>query len=117
MWPYFTIALQGLTGYWNTRKIIDRFHEIFHLSAMILYALSTHCNRLVEETFPAPKSQKNKWEAEFVNINFKTENVCNNWKELEKKYSPALDNYRQSCFVRSDLKKKKCVCKTQMICS
>ena len=26
-------------------------------------------------------------------------------KELEKKYVPALDNYGQSCFVRSDLKK------------
>jgi hypothetical protein len=37
---------------------------------MILYALSTNCNKLVEETFPAPKSQKNKWEADFVNINF-----------------------------------------------
>jgi hypothetical protein len=57
-------------------KIINRCHEIF--SATILYALSTYCNRLVEETFPAPKSQKNKQEAHFVNINFKTENVCNN---------------------------------------
>jgi hypothetical protein len=39
---------------------------------------------------------------------------CNN--KLEKKYAPALDNYRQSCFVKSDLKKKmKCVCKTQMM--
>ena len=26
--------------------------------------------------------------------------------KLEKKYAPALDNYGQSCFVRSDLKKK-----------
>ena len=26
-------------------------------------------------------------------------------KKLEKKYSTALDNYGQSCFVRSDLKK------------
>ena len=25
--------------------------------------------------------------------------------KLEKKYAPALDNYGQSCFVRSDLKK------------
>jgi hypothetical protein len=30
-------------------------------------------------------------------------------KKLEKKYAPALDNYGQSCFVRSDLKKMKCV--------
>jgi hypothetical protein len=35
--------------------------------------------------------------------------------KLEKKYAPALDNYGQSCFVRSDLKKIKCVCKTQMM--
>jgi hypothetical protein len=35
--------------------------------------------------------------------------------KLEKKYAPALDNYRQSCFVRSDLKKMKCVCKTQSV--
>ena len=28
---------------------------------------------------------------------------------------PALDNYGQSCFVRSDFKKVKCVCKTQMM--
>ena len=25
--------------------------------------------------------------------------------KLEKKYAPALDNYGQSCFVRSDFKK------------
>ena len=38
-------------------------------------------------------------------------------QELEKKYAPALDNYGQSCFVRSDFFKMKCVCirKTQMI--
>ena len=30
-------------------------------------------------------------------------------------YSPALDNYGQSCFVRSDFKKMKCVYKTQMM--
>ena len=47
-------------------KIINRFHEIF--SATILSALSTNCYRLVEETFPAPKSQKNKREADFANI-------------------------------------------------
>ena len=35
--------------------------------------------------------------------------------ELEKKYAPALDNYGQSCFVRSDFLKMKCVCKTQMM--
>jgi len=34
---------------------------------------------------------------------------------LEKKYAATLDNYGQSCFVRSDLKKMKCVCKTQMM--
>jgi hypothetical protein len=34
---------------------------------------------------------------------------------LEKKYAPALDNYGQSCFVRSDFLKMKCVCKTQMM--
>ena len=33
--------------------------------------------------------------------------------KLEKKYAPALDNYGQSCFVRSDFFKMKCVCKTQ----
>jgi hypothetical protein len=31
------------------------------------------------------------------------------------KYAPALDNYGQSCFVRSDFSKMKCVCKTQMM--
>ena len=36
------------------------------------------------------------------------------WK-LEKKYAPALDNYGQSCLVRSDFFKMKCVCKTQMM--
>jgi hypothetical protein len=35
--------------------------------------------------------------------------------KLEKKYAPALDSYGQSCFARSDLKKMKCVCKTQMM--
>jgi hypothetical protein len=35
--------------------------------------------------------------------------------KLEKKYAPALDNYEQSCFVRSDFLKMKCVCKTQMM--
>jgi hypothetical protein len=35
--------------------------------------------------------------------------------KLEKKYAPALDNYGQSCFVRSDFLKMKCVCKTQMM--
>ena len=82
MWPYFTIALQGLTVYWKTRKINNRCHEIF--SATTLYALSTNCNRLVEETFPAQKSQKNKREADFDNINFKIENVC---KQLKRKMS------------------------------
>ena len=36
-------------------------------------------------------------------------------EKLEKKYAPALDNYGQSCFVRSDFFKMKCVCKTQMM--
>ena len=36
-------------------------------------------------------------------------------KKLEKKYAPALDNYGQSCLVRSDFLKMKCVCKTQMM--
>ena len=36
-------------------------------------------------------------------------------KKLEKKYAPALDNYGQSCFVRSDFFKMKCVCRTQMM--
>jgi len=36
-------------------------------------------------------------------------------KKLEKKYAPALDNYGQSCFVRNDFLKMKCVCKTQMM--
>ena len=35
--------------------------------------------------------------------------------KLEKKYAPALDNYGQSSFVRSDFLKLKCVCKTQMM--
>jgi hypothetical protein len=34
-------------------------------------------------------------------------------KKPEKMY--ALDNYGQSCFVRSDFLKMKCVCKTQMM--
>jgi hypothetical protein len=38
-----------------------------------------------------------------------------NIEKLEKKYAPALDNYGQSCFVRSDFLKMKCVCKTQMM--
>ena len=29
--------------------------------------------------------------------------------KLEKKYASALDNYGQSCFVRSDFLKMKCV--------
>ena len=36
-------------------------------------------------------------------------------ERLEKKYAPALDNYGQSCFVRSDFIKMKCVCKIQMM--
>jgi hypothetical protein len=36
-------------------------------------------------------------------------------KKQEKKYAPTLDNYGQSCFVRSDFLKMKCVCKTQMM--
>jgi hypothetical protein len=36
-------------------------------------------------------------------------------KKIEKKYAPALDNYGQSCFVRSDFLKMKCVWKTQMM--
>ena len=36
--------------------------------------------------------------------------VCSRTK-LEKKHAPALDNYGQSCFVRSDFLKMKCVCK------
>ena len=36
-------------------------------------------------------------------------------KKLEKKYTPTLDNNGQSCFVRSDFLKMKCVCKTQMM--
>jgi hypothetical protein len=35
--------------------------------------------------------------------------------KLEKKYASALDNYGQSCFVRSDFLNLKCVCKTQMM--
>jgi hypothetical protein len=35
--------------------------------------------------------------------------------ELENKYAHALDNHGQSCFVRSDFFKMKCVCKTQMM--
>ena len=36
-------------------------------------------------------------------------------KKLEKKYTPTLDNNGQSCFVRSDFLKMKCVYKTQMM--
>jgi hypothetical protein len=36
-------------------------------------------------------------------------------KKIEKKYASTLDNYGQSCFVRSDFFKMKCVCKTQMM--
>ena len=36
-------------------------------------------------------------------------------EKLENKYAPALDNYGQSCFVRCDFLKMKCVCKTQMM--
>ena len=46
------------------------------------------------------------------------EKIFRNWstrKKLEKKYAPALDNYGQSCFVRSDFFKMKYVCKTQMM--
>ena len=36
--------------------------------------------------------------------------------KLEKSmYVPTLDNYGQSCFVRNDFLKMKCVCKTQMM--
>ena len=38
-----------------------------------------------------------------------------NNSKLEKKYAPALDNHGQSCFVRSDVLKMKCVSKTQMM--
>jgi hypothetical protein len=38
-----------------------------------------------------------------------------NQHKLEKKYAPTLDNYGQSCFVRSDFLKMKCVCKTQIM--
>ena len=36
-------------------------------------------------------------------------------RKVEKKYAPALDNYGQNCFVRSDFKQMKCVCKKQMM--
>jgi hypothetical protein len=42
-------------------------------------------------------------------------NIIFKKKKLEKKYAPALDNYGQSYFVRSDFLKMKCVCKTQMM--
>ena len=35
--------------------------------------------------------------------------------KTRKEVCPTLDNYGQSCFVRNDLKKMKCVCKTQMM--
>ena len=38
--------------------------------------------------------------------------------KLEKEVcppGPTLDNYEQSCFVRSDVLKMKCACKTQMM--
>jgi hypothetical protein len=49
---------------------------------------------------------------QYINKN----SLSNQFKEkLEKKYAPALDNYGQSCFVRSNFLKMKCVCKTQMM--
>ena len=36
-------------------------------------------------------------------------------KRTRKYVWPALDNYGQSCFVRRDCLKMKCVCKTQMM--
>jgi hypothetical protein len=36
-------------------------------------------------------------------------------RQTRKEVCPALDNYGQRCFVRSDLEKMKCVCKTQMM--
>ena len=44
-----------------------------------------------------------------------TPEMLQNILKLEKKYAPALDNYGQSCFVRSDFLKMKCFCKTQMM--
>ena len=73
--PYVTIFHHCLAKVWlyieNPEKLSTGSVKFFtYLSATIPYALSTNCNRLVEETFPAPKSQKNKWETDFVNINF-----------------------------------------------
>jgi hypothetical protein len=62
--PYVTIFHHCLAGFdyiEKPGKLLTGSMKFFaYLSAMILYALSTNCNRLVEETFPAPKSQKNK---------------------------------------------------------
>ena len=49
-----------------------------------------------------------------VNFNLK-KNISASSKKLEKKYALTLDNYGQSCFVRSNIRKKRSVCKTQMM--
>jgi hypothetical protein len=47
---------------------------------------------------------------------FQNKEKFSDWtKNIEKKYAPAIDNYGQSCFARSDFLKMKCVCKTQMM--
>ena len=63
------------------------------------------------------KLRNNSWKP-YVYIVFTTKFYPECWykkKKLEKKYSPALDNYGRSCFVRSYFLKMKCVCKTQMM--
>ena len=51
----------------------------------------------------------------YEHIKHENYDLCQRNDKLEKKYAPALDNYGQSCFVRSDFLKMKCVCKTQMM--
>jgi hypothetical protein len=47
---------------------------------------------------------------------FQNKEKFSDWtKNIEKMYAPAIDNYGQSCFARSDFLKMKCVCKTQMM--
>ena len=55
MWPYFTIALQGhIKQVWlyieKLGKLLTGSVKFYtYLTARILYALSTNCNRLVED--------------------------------------------------------------------
>ena len=67
-----------------------------------------------KSAFPKKTNKQNKKQKQNQRKKEKNKNKKSNNK-LKKKYDPALDNYGQSCFVRSDFLKMKCVCKTQMM--